>query len=68
MVVPTAAILNDVGPPVLDENKAIFYAAAELAVRYLFLDSQTKFLLIARLGGASPIRLTPSSDEILPHT
>ena len=40
MLVSTAAILNDVGPPVPDENKAIFYAAAELAVRYPFLDSQ----------------------------
>ena len=37
MLVITAAILNDDGPAVLDENKAIFYAAAELAVRFLLL-------------------------------
>jgi len=68
MLVSTAAILNDDGPAVLDEEKAIFYAAAELAVRYLSLDLQTGFLLIARSGGASSTHLTPSIDEILPHT
>lgn len=68
MLASTAAVLNDDGPPVLDEKKAIFYAAAELAVRYLSLYLQAKFLLIARSGGASPTHLTPSTDEILPHT
>jgi hypothetical protein len=67
MLVSIAAILNDDGPPVPDEDKAIFYAAAELGVRYLSLDLQTKFLLIARSGGDSPTHLTPSTDEILPH-
>lgn len=38
MLASIAAILNDDGPPVPDDEKAIFYAAAELAVRYLSLD------------------------------
>jgi hypothetical protein len=40
MLVSTAAILRDPAdnePPVSEEKKAIFYAAAELDVRCLFL-------------------------------
>jgi hypothetical protein len=40
----TAAILrdpHDSEPEVSDEKKAIFYAAAELNVRYPFLDLET---------------------------
>lgn len=45
MLVLTAAILHDPlnhKPPVLDEKKATFYAAAELNVRYPFL-LETKY-------------------------
>ncbi len=42
MLVSTAAILTDPTwydePPVSDDKKAIFYAAAELNVRFLFLE------------------------------
>lgn len=45
MLVSIAAILNDDGPPVPDEEKAIFYAAAELAVRYLSLTYKLRVLI-----------------------
>jgi hypothetical protein len=37
----TAAILHDDKEEVLDKKKAIFYAVAELAVRYFSLKSET---------------------------
>ena len=42
----TAAILrdpHDTEPPVSEEKKANFYATAELNVRCLFLELETKF-------------------------
>ena len=46
MLVVTAAILCDPcdhEPPVPDEKKATFYAAAELNVRYPFFSLETKY-------------------------
>ena len=45
MQVLTAAILHDqrdIEPPVSEEKKATFYATAELDVRCLFLELETK--------------------------
>jgi hypothetical protein len=73
MPASTAAILrdsNDDAPPVPEESKAIFYAAAELAVRYHLLEMETLTdpRSIAIPGRASPARLTPSIDEVSPQT
>jgi hypothetical protein len=67
MFVSTAAILHEPafnGPPVSDEKKAIFYAAAELNVRCLFLQLLSKVLMFSIQGGTSPTRHTPRIDKV----
>jgi len=73
MPASTAAILrdsNDDAPPVPEERKAIFYAAAELAVRYhlLMMETLTDSRSIAIQGRASPAHRTPRTDEVSPQT
>ena len=41
MLVLTAATVRDDAPPVPREKRATFYAAAELQVRFLFLELET---------------------------
>jgi hypothetical protein len=71
MPASTAAVLhdsNDDAPP--EERKAIFYAKADLAVRYHFLkiETLTDSRSIAIQGRAGPARRTPSTDEVSPQT
>jgi hypothetical protein len=68
-----AAILQDPHddePTVPEERKAIFYAVAELAVRYHLLELETLIdpRLIALQGRTSPARLASSTDEVSPQT
>jgi hypothetical protein len=67
MPVSTAAILRDPAdnePPVSDEKKAVFYAAAELNVRCLFLQLLSKVLMFSIQGRTSPTRHTPRIDKV----
>jgi hypothetical protein len=67
MFVSTAAILHEPasnGPPVSDEKKAIFYAAAELDVRCLFFQLLSKVLMFSIQGRTSPTRHTPRIDKV----
>ena len=61
----TAIILHDEEEEVIpDERKAIFYAAAELAVRYYFLFFESHKLTDYDLGRAGPARLASCIGKI----
>ena len=67
MLVSTAAILHDPAdnePPVSDEKKVIFYAAAELNVRFLFLQLLSKVLMFSIQGRTNSTRHTPGIDKV----
>ena len=56
---------DDRSPASDNDRVVIFYAAAELNVRYLFLDRpKIKVLMISIQGRASPTRHTPGIDEV----
>ena len=62
MSVSTAAILHDPAdnePPVSDEKKAVFYAAADFDVRYLFLLPLSKVLMFNTRESQSHSSYTP---------
>jgi hypothetical protein len=67
MLVSTAAILHDPTdnePTVSDEKKAVFYAAAELNVRSLYLRLLSKVLMFSIQGRTSPTRHSPRIDKV----
>ena len=64
MLVSTAAILHDDEPPVSDDEKAVFYAAAEINVRCLFLQLLSKVLIFSIQGRASPTCHTSRTDKV----
>jgi hypothetical protein len=66
----TAAILHDEEEEaVLDEKKAIFYAAAELEVRYFFFEARNIYKLTDHdLGRAGPTRLASCIVQVSPQT
>ncbi len=71
MLVSTAAILRDPAgdtPTVSDDKIATFYAAAELNVRCLLLELESKVLMISIQGRVSPTRYSPNIDKVSSQT